>query len=79
VAPRNTYIASAKDGMTRDVCDAAKANGIRIYTIAFEAPTQGQNLLESCQNAGYYAVEGLDINDAFAGIVNSINKLRLTH
>ena len=50
-----------------------------IYTIAFEAPTQGQNLLESCQNAGYYAVEGLDINDAFAGIVNSINKLRLTH
>ena len=75
----NTYIASAKDGMTRDVCDAAKANGIRIYTIAFEAPTQGQNLLESCQNAGYYAVEGLDINDAFAGIVNSINKLRLTH
>lgn len=75
----NTYINSAKDGLTLDICNAAKANGIRIYTIAFEAPTQGQNLLESCQNAGYYAVEGLDINDAFAGIVNSINKLRLTH
>jgi len=75
----NTYINSAKDGMTLDICDAAKANGVRIYTIAFEAPTDGQNLLEACQNAGYYAVEGLDINDAFAGIVNSINKLRLTH
>src|SRR5690606_41101266 len=55
----NTYINSAKDGMTLDICDAAKANGVRIYTIAFEAPTDGQNLLEACQNAGYYAVAGL--------------------
>jgi hypothetical protein len=75
----NTYIDNAKDGITLDICSAAKTEGIRIYTIAFEAPTGGQQLLESCQNAGYYAVEGLDINDAFAGIVNSINKLRLTH
>ncbi len=75
----NTYINNAKDGITLDICSAAKTEGIRIYTIAFEAPTGGQQLLESCQNAGYYAVEGLDINDAFAGIVNSINKLRLTH
>lgn len=74
----NSYINSAKDDLTLDMCSAAKNNGIRIYTIAFEAPTGGQQLLESCQNAGYYAVEGLDINDAFAGIVNSINKLRLT-
>ncbi len=75
----NTYIDNAKDALTLDICDAAKAQGIRIYTIAFEAPTEGQQLLNACQNAGYYAVEGLDINDAFAGIVNSINKLRLTH
>ncbi len=75
----NTYIYSAKDDLTLDICGAAKAEGVRIFTIAFEAPTQGQQLLNSCQNAGYYAVEGLDINDAFAGIVNSINKLRLTH
>lgn len=75
----NTYIGSAKDSMTLDICNAAKAQGIRLYTIAFEAPRGGQNLLSACQNAGYYAVEGLDINDAFAGIVNSINKLRLTH
>ena len=75
----NTYLQSTKDAQTRAACDAAKAQGIRIYTIAFEAPTRGQNLLKACQNAGYYAVEGLYINDAFAGIVNSINKLRLTH
>lgn len=75
----NTYIENAKDGMTLDICNAAKAKGVHVYTIAFEAPRGGQNLLSACQNAGYYAVEGLDINDAFSGIVNSINKLRLTH
>lgn len=75
----NTYLANSKDARTLDACDAAKAKGIRVYTIAFEAPTGGQQLLSACQNAGYYAVEGLDINDAFSGIVNSINKLRLTH
>ncbi|OYX45253.1 MAG: hypothetical protein B7Z02_01390 [Rhodobacterales bacterium 32-67-9] len=75
----NTYINWEKDGLTLDICNAAKAQGVRIYTIAFEAPTEGQQLLNQCQNAGYYAVEGLDINDAFSGIVNSINKLRLTH
>lgn len=75
----NTYINSAKDGLTLDICGAAKAQGVRIFTIAFEAPTAGQQLLSQCQNSGYYAVEGLDINDAFSGIVNSINKLRLTH
>ncbi|WP_347310425.1 pilus assembly protein TadG-related protein [Defluviimonas sp. SAOS-178_SWC] len=75
----NTYINDDKDALTLDICGAAKNQGVRIYTIAFEAPTEGQQLLNNCQNAGYYAVEGLDINDAFAGIVNSINKLRLTH
>lgn len=69
----------AKDARTRDICTALKANGVRVYTIAFEAPLRGQKLLSDCQNAGYYAVEGLDINEAFDGIVNSINKLRLTH
>ncbi|MCB2130327.1 MAG: Tad domain-containing protein [Rhodobacteraceae bacterium] len=76
-----TYIYSTKDTRTLDICSAAKSasSRLRIYTIAFEAPSDGQTLLEACQNAGYYEVEGLDINDAFDGIVNSINKLRLTH
>ncbi|MCB2109846.1 MAG: TadE/TadG family protein [Defluviimonas sp.] len=76
-----TYISSQKDSRTLDICDAAKSasSRLRIYTIAFEAPRAGERLLNSCQNAGFYAVEGLDINKAFEGIVNSINKLRLTH
>ncbi len=75
----NTYVDSTKDAITGNICTAAKERGIRTYTIAFEAPKAGQKLLAACQNAGYYAVEGLDINQAFAGIANSINKLRLTH
>ena len=77
----NTYVYSAKDDQTRALCDAAKAQDVRIYTIAFEAPWQGQQLLSQCasSDASHYEVEGLDIEDAFSGIVQSINKLRLTH
>ncbi|SPH17288.1 hypothetical protein DEA8626_00805 [Defluviimonas aquaemixtae] len=77
------WIRYEKDARTLDVCDAAKLDSrkIKIYTIAFEAPTQGQNLLQSCasSDSNYYNVAGLDIQEAFSGIVNSINKLRLTH
>lgn len=74
-------IASDKDDRTTRLCSAAKAQGVKIFTIAFEAPQGGQNLLKSCASAdgGFYNVAGLDIEKAFAGIVNSINKLRLTH
>ena len=77
----NTYVYSAKDNQTRSLCDAAKAEDVRIYTIAFEAPSRGQQLLSECasSDANHYEVEGLDIEDAFSGIVQSINKLRLTH
>lgn len=73
--------ASDKDDRTTRLCNAAKAQNVKIFTIAFEAPTGGQNLLRSCASAdgGFYNVAGLDIEKAFAGIVNSINKLRLTH
>lgn len=77
----NTYVYSEKNSQTLSLCDAAKAHKVRIYTIAFEAPVAGQQLLSQCasSDANHYAVEGLDIQDAFSGIVQSINKLRLTH
>ncbi len=76
-----TYVNDDKDSQTLALCDAAKAEDVRIYTIAFEAPRGGQQLLSQCasSDASHYEVEGLDIEDAFAGIVQSINKLRLTH
>ncbi|MCA0271353.1 MAG: VWA domain-containing protein [Proteobacteria bacterium] len=75
----NTTVYSQKDAQTESLCNAAKNQDVRIYTIAFEAPSRGQTLLSKCASAGYYEVEGNDIQDAFSGIVQSINKLRLTH
>jgi Flp pilus assembly protein TadG len=77
----NTFVSGTKDSQTESLCNAAKGQDVRIYTIAFEAPTRGQTLLSKCasSDANYYSVEGLDIQDAFSGIVQSINKLRLTH
>ncbi|MCV2864555.1 Tad domain-containing protein [Albidovulum sediminicola] len=76
----NIYIASEKDARTNDICSAAKDEGIKVFTIGFEAPTRGLNLLKACASspAHFYSVSGLQIADAFAGIASSISKLRLT-
>lgn len=72
---------SAKDDRTKAACNAAKARNIRIFTIGFEAPPVGRALLSECAStpANYYDAAGAGIQDAFSGIANSINKLRLTH
>jgi hypothetical protein len=75
-----TKIYSDKNDRTLDVCDAAKNQGVKIFTIGFEAPTAGLELIKSCATspAHYYSVSGLQINTAFQSIAQSINKLRLT-
>ncbi|MFN0115499.1 MAG: pilus assembly protein TadG-related protein [Paracoccaceae bacterium] len=76
----NIGIASVKDAQTLNICSAAKTKGATIFSIGFEAPTAGANLLRSCASspAHYYAANGIDISTAFAAIASSINKLRLT-
>ena len=77
-----SYVSSApKDTYTLNMCGAAKDKGIKIYTIAFEAPTDGQDLLKQCASspAHYYLTSGSNITHVFSAIANSINKLRLTH
>lgn len=39
---------SSDDTTTKTTCTTAKANGVEIYTVAFMAPTAGQNLLKAC-------------------------------
>ncbi len=62
------------------LCTAVKQQGIVVYTVAFEAPTAGRNLLRSCASSSNHAfdVNGLEIRSAFASIATSIRKLRLT-
>jgi len=47
------------DTKTKQYCDKARADGIKVYTIAFMAPTQGQNLLKYCATttAEYFNAE----------------------
>ncbi len=39
---------SESDTETLALCDQAKLDGIRVFTVAFEAPANGQALLEAC-------------------------------
>jgi len=63
-----------------NLCNLAKDQGIVVYTIAFEAPVAGRNLLRNCASSSNHAfdVNGLEISSAFSSIATSIRKLRLT-
>lgn len=80
-ATATTSIASTKDAQTLAICSAAKQQGIKVFTIGFDAPSAGQSLLLSCatSQAHTYAATGSSIASVFSSIASSINKLRLTH
>ncbi|UWR08577.1 TadE/TadG family type IV pilus assembly protein [Ruegeria arenilitoris] len=69
-----------KDPRARAMCAAARANGIVVFTIAFEAPDQGKALLKDCKSddGAYYEATGDEIVDVFASIGSTIRNLRLT-
>lgn len=69
-----------KNTRTLNICSAAKAQGVVVYTIGFEAPSNGVAVLRSCAStdAHYFDVDGLEIKDAFESIATSIRQLRLT-
>ncbi|WP_416368872.1 pilus assembly protein TadG-related protein [Tritonibacter mobilis] len=71
---------TTKDARTLDICEAAKAKGVVVFTIGFEAPSRGQEVLQACASSAshYYDVDGLEISDAFASIASAIRQLRLT-
>lgn len=62
------------------LCETARDNGIVIYTVAFEAPWQGQVSLQDCASSPshYFDVSGTDITKAFAAIASDIRALKLT-
>ncbi|MDL2405496.1 VWA domain-containing protein [Rhizobium calliandrae] len=63
--------ASSSDTKTLNTCAAAKKAGVQIYTVAFMAPTRGQNLLQSCATSptNYFQAEQMsDLIAAFKTI-----------
>ena len=71
---------SQADTRLANVCQAAKDEGVIIYTVAFEAPSGGQAALLDCATSPshYYNVAGTNIRDAFASIASDIANLKLT-
>ncbi|UWQ27616.1 hypothetical protein K3557_12440 [Leisingera sp. M523] len=76
----DSYGNSTKNARTRSICEAAKDQGIIVYTIGFEAPSNGVAVLQDCASSDshYFDVQGLEIADAFSSIATSIRQLRLT-
>lgn len=75
------YDADLGDELTYDMCDAAKAKGIVIWTIGFEVDQHGADVMEYCASSPshFFEVEGQEIEDAFRTIARQINNLRLTY
>jgi len=77
----STYAAvNTMNSSLQTSCNQAKANGVIVYGIAFEAPTNGQQQISGCASspAHYFDAQGLEIQTAFRTIANSISQLRLT-
>jgi len=50
------------DVATKALCDSIKADGVEIYSVAFEAPSGGQALLQYCatDESHYFDAENSD-------------------
>ncbi|MEO1964008.1 TadE/TadG family type IV pilus assembly protein [Hyphomonas sp.] len=66
----------------KKLCDSIKEEGVRVYTVAFQAPNQGKEILEYCASGTEFAfkAESADeLTDAYTKIAQSISDLRITY
>lgn len=77
--PLDSEGTSDKNARLDDICTAAKAAGIKIFTVGFETSISSGEILRQCasSDAYYYNAVGLDLTDAFASIAREIGDLRL--
>ena len=85
--PWNSYLGnpidrSKKNERLDDICDAAKSEGIVIYTIAFEMGSQptGADEIKKCATSPnhHYNATTVNIASAFSAIAANVKQLRLT-
>lgn len=73
--------ASVSDERLAQICAASREEGIIIFTIGFEITTNedAKEVMSDCatSDSHFYAVEGVQISDAFGAIARTINQLRL--
>ncbi len=79
-AMRSQTPTSTMDTQLQTICTSIKNQGVTVYGIAFEAPTNGQTQIAGCASsaAHYFNASGLQIKTAFRAIASNISQLRLT-
>ncbi|MES2146119.1 MAG: Tad domain-containing protein [Pseudomonadota bacterium] len=74
--------AGTMNTLLQDSCTLTKAQGVVVYGIAFEAPTNGQTQISNCSSSPksnyYFNATGLNISQVFQTIAANISQLRLT-
>ena len=72
----------SSDAQARAVCADMKSKGVAVYSVAFQAPSTAQALLQDCSSGSsfYYSADnGQELRQAFAEIAKTLNNLRLTN
>lgn len=76
------FAVPVQDEHTRSTCAALRSEGVTIYTVAFEAPQAGIDLMQACATSPnhFFNTSGAGIADAFAAVATHIQTqaLRLT-
>jgi Flp pilus assembly protein TadG len=78
---RGTYASVSNMNTTLDqTCDLVKAQGVIVYGIAVDAPTNGQQVISSCATSSvhYFEASPEGMESAFATIASNITMLKLT-
>lgn len=76
----DNYSAADGDALLDDICDAAKDEGIIVWTVGFEVDDHGADVMENCASSAnhFFRVENTEISTAFRQIASQISQLRLT-
>ncbi|WP_372893450.1 pilus assembly protein TadG-related protein [Rhodosalinus sp.] len=77
--PFGAVSSTLKDQRLSRICEAAKDEGIIIYTVGFEVNDHSAGVLEDCASSvsHFFRVEGLEISSAFSSIARQVRQVRL--
>ena len=65
----------------RDLCDSMKAKGVKVYSVALNAPRSGRDVLSDCASGDGFYFEpnsAAELTDAYKKIATSISDLRIS-
>ncbi|WP_300390263.1 pilus assembly protein TadG-related protein [Henriciella sp.] len=72
----------SSDDQAEALCDAIKDDDVIIYTVAFQAPPAGKEILRNCASGPEFyfnAENGQELVESYNAIATSISDLRISH